>query len=89
MKATFRIKFVGGEERTVTTSPVDIVRTEAYTNKSIGEGTPSLTQMFYVAYSAARRAGIAGQDFEKWLETVEAIDDASEAGDPKEQPQQD
>jgi hypothetical protein len=88
MKATFKITFVGGEEATVTTSPVDIVRTEAYTKQSISDGTPSMTQMFYVAYSAARRANIAGQDFEKWLETVATIDDASEA-DPKEQPQQD
>ena len=83
MQAQFSITYVGGEVTAVTTSPIDMVRTEKYTGKSIANGSPTYTDLCYIAYSASRRAGQAGQDFENWLELVDSIDEAAEVDDPK------
>lgn len=88
MRISFNVTFVGGEKSQVTTSPVDMVRTEAYTGKSVANGEPTYTELCYIVYSASRRSGVAGQDFEKWLEMVDSIDQVEDDADPK-APEQD
>lgn len=80
MKAQFVITYIGGEEIQVSAGLVDMVRTERHLGRSIADlgENPSMEAISFLAYSAARKAGKAGQDFEKWLEDVEAIEPLEE-----------
>jgi hypothetical protein len=76
-----QVTLVSGDEKLVKVGPVDMVRTEKFTGKAITDGDdPSITEVYYLAYSAAKRAGFAGSDFEAWLEDVDSIEEVS---DPK------
>lgn len=78
MRAEFTITFNGGESFTVTTGPADFVRAERHTGKPITDGEPTFEAMCFIAYSAARRAGKAGSDFDAWLDDVASIDSPDE-----------
>lgn len=68
----FRIRLADGTEHTVKTNTYDIYRAE----KALGKlkflnGEVSFGESLHFAHSAARRAGIAGDDFEAWLSEVD------------------
>ena len=85
MKQDFLITHVGGEQIEVSAGLVDMVRTERHLGTSIASmgDNPSIEAISFLAYSAARRGKKAGQDFDAWLETVEAIDLVEAGTDPK------
>lgn len=74
-----------GTEHQLRTTSYDLWRAE----QLLGPIAPPLTSttIFTLAWSAARRAGIAGDDFEAWIAEAE-VDlghaGAEEAGDPGE-----
>jgi hypothetical protein len=79
VQADFKITFVGGESFTVTTGPADFVRAERHTGQPITSGEPTFEALCFIAYSAAKRAGKAGSDFDAWLDDVASIEDTADA----------
>ena len=88
MQMTLKVEFVGGETFEVTTTPLDLVKAERHAGVALTDGIISLETMYFLGYSASRRAEKAGSDFEAWLGDVANIElvEAPEADDPKAQP---
>lgn len=80
-----------GEEHDVRTNSYDLYKAEQEIGqlKSMG-GEMRIGDMFAIVWSAARRLGFAGDDFEAWLSEVEidlASDDSPEDSSPTDSPQ--
>lgn len=73
-QAWIEIRFVGGESKKVRLLPFDAVAVEQFTGKPFNAENISMTENFYMAYSAAKRNNAAGSDFEAWLVNVESVE---------------
>ena len=76
-----QIQFIDGETVDVSTTAADYIKFETHFDKSIaalGNDT-RLTYMFFLAWSAAKRAGKTDLEFEPWSETVSMVGES----DPK------
>lgn len=76
------LEFVSGDTETFRVLPVDIMRAERHIGKPIKFDDMSFETGMYIAYSAAKRAGKAGNDFDAWSEEVVGIE-GDEVNDPK------
>lgn len=76
MNITMVITFADGEKKTVLAKAADIVAFEERFDMSMArlEHHMKLTHMFWLAWHTCKRTNITHDDFEKWLETVEAVE---------------
>ena len=77
LKAT--VTLADGTEHRLTTNSYDLYRAEEFRDGLTLSDHPKVGDMFAIVWSAARRAGIAGDDFEAWLAEVELDLDADES----------
>ena len=83
MRISLHVEYSDGTERDVTCNAADLVAFEDKFNVSIVKlgDDPRIGWLLYLAWHAEKRTGNTEDDYEKWLDSVEAVRD-SEA-DPK------
>lgn len=82
MNFNLRIVFSDGTEKDIVGKAADIVAFEERFDMSMAalEGNVRVTHLLYLAWHAEKRAGNTKDAFDKWVESVDAV----EAADPKE-----
>jgi bifunctional DNase/RNase len=77
MKINLQVTYQGKPAKEITAIPADFVAFEMKFNMPITvlQKETRLTYLYFLAYSSEKRTGaIKDLDFEKWLETIEAVE---------------
>lgn len=74
-----RVFYLDGREEDVTAIAADLVAFEAKFDLSVArlEQEIRLSHLFYIAWHVLKRGGLK-EEFEKWLETVSIVTEASQ-----------
>jgi len=69
------VKFLDDTEKTVTCIAADFVAFETKFDLSVArlDKEIRMTHLFFLAWHGLKRAGQAGDDFDKWIETVNGV----------------
>lgn len=72
-----KVSFIDGTEETVSCIAADLIAFEAKFDVSVArlESDVRITHLFFLAWNALKRAGKATEDFEKWAESVSAVNE--------------
>jgi hypothetical protein len=74
-----RIEFIDGSSAEVTAIAADLIAFEARFDLSVArlEKEIRLTHLFFLAYNVQKRTGVTKDEFEKWVESVSMVAEAS------------
>ena len=75
-----RVEFIDGTSQECSAIASDLIAFEARFDLSVArlEKEIRLTHMFFLAWHSLKRTGKTGEDFEKWVESVSAVGEASQ-----------
>ena len=74
-----RIEFIDGSSADVTAIAADLIAFESHFDLSVArlEKEIRLTHLFFLAWHVLKRTGQATEEFEKWVESVSIVAEAS------------
>lgn len=74
-----KITFLDGNEETVSCIASDLVAFEAKFDISVArlEADVRITHLFFLAWHAAKRTGKTSDEFEKWIDSVSLVNEAT------------
>ena len=74
-----RIEFIDGSSAEVTAIAADLIAFESRFDLSVArlEKEIRLTHLFFLAYNVQKRTGVTKDEFEKWVESVSMVAEAS------------
>jgi hypothetical protein len=74
-----RVEFIDGSSVEVTAIAADLIAFEAHFDLSVArlEKEIRLTHLFFLAYNVQKRTGVTKDEFEKWIESVSMVAEAS------------
>jgi len=74
-----RVEFIDGSSADVTAIAADLVAFESHFDLSVArlEKEIRLTHLFFLAWNVLRRTGQTSEGFEKWVESVSMVAEAS------------
>ena len=72
------IEFIDGSKQEVSAIAADLIAFESRFDLSVArlEKEIRLTHLFFLAWSACKRAGGTSDDFDKWIESVSMVAEA-------------
>jgi hypothetical protein len=75
-----RIEFIDGSTAEVTAIAADLIAFEARFDLSVArlQNEIRLTHLFFLAYNVQKRTGVVTDEFEKWVESVSMVSEASQ-----------
>lgn len=79
MQVNLNLKFSDATELEITATAADLVAFETKFDLSVAklEQSVKLTHLLFIAWNQQRRTGATKLEFEKWVETVDAIEAAA------------
>jgi hypothetical protein len=74
-----RIEFIDGSSAEVTAIAADLIAFESKFDLSVArlQNEIRLTHLFFLAYNVQKRTGVTTDEFEKWVESVSMVAEAS------------
>jgi hypothetical protein len=74
-----RVEFIDGTSAECSAIAADLIAFESHFDLSVArlEKEIRLTHMFYLAWHSLKRTGKTGDEFEKWIESVSVVTEAS------------
>lgn len=74
-----KVTFLDGTEKTVSCIAADLVAFEAKFDLSVArlESDVRITHLFFLAWHASKRTGETTDEFDKWVESVSVVNEAS------------
>ncbi len=74
-----RIDFIDGSSAEVTAIAADLIAFESKFDLSVArlQNEIRLTHLFFLAYNVQKRTGVTKDEFEKWVESVSMVAEAS------------
>jgi hypothetical protein len=75
-----RIDFIDGSSAEVTAIAADLIAFESKFDLSVArlQNEIRLTHLFFLAYNVQKRTGVVTDEFEKWVESVSMVSEASQ-----------
>ena len=75
-----RIDFIDGSSAEVTAIAADLIAFESKFDLSVArlQNEIRLTHLFFLAYNVQKRTGVTKDEFEKWVESVSMVSEASQ-----------
>jgi hypothetical protein len=75
-----RIEFIDGSSAEVTAIAADLIAFESKFDLSVArlQNEIRLTHLFFLAYNVQKRTGVTKDEFEKWVESVSMVSEASQ-----------
>lgn len=74
-----KVTFLDGTEESVSCIAADLVAFESKFDISVArlEADVRITHLFFLAWHASKRTGKTSDEFEKWIESVSVVNEAS------------